>query len=70
MDNTDHQHRHTEYLQPHLLQVQQLLEKQALIETVTHREALPQNGRHEQLAKMLHKRHLAELREILAELTA
>jgi magnesium transporter len=55
-------------VQYQLQQVLQLLEKQALIETVTHHEELPGDARHELLGKMLHKRHLAELREKLDEL--
>jgi len=58
----------TENVQDHLQQVQHLLEKQALVETVTHRQELPRDERHELLDKMLHKRHLAELREKLDEL--
>jgi magnesium transporter len=68
MDNTDHEHRNAGNVQHHLLHVQQLLEKQTLIETVTHHEELPRDARHELLDKMLHKRHLAELREKLDEL--
>ena len=62
------EHHYTENVQDHLQQVQHLLEKQALVETVTHRQALPRDERHELLDKMLHKRHLAELREKLDEL--
>jgi magnesium transporter len=58
----------TENVQDHLQQVQHLLEKQALVEAVTHRQELPRDERHELLDKMLHKRHLAELREKLEEL--
>jgi magnesium transporter len=59
---------YTENVQGHLQQVQHLLEKHALVETVTHRQELPRDERHELLDKMLHKRHLAELREKLEEL--
>src|SRR5512146_239583 len=62
------EHHYTENVQEHLQQVQHLLEKQALVEAVTHRQALPRDERHELLDKMLHKRHLAELREKLDEL--
>ena len=69
MDNTDHKHHYTENVQDYLQQVLHLLEKHALVETVTHRrQDLPRDERHELLDKMLHKRHLAELREKLAEL--
>jgi magnesium transporter len=59
------EHHYTENVQDHLLKVQHLLEKQALLETVTHRQTLPRDERHELLDKMLHKRHLVELRERL-----
>jgi magnesium transporter len=68
MDDTNHKHRYTGNVRQHLLQIQQLLEKQTLIERVTHHEELPRDERHELLDKMLHKRHLAELREKLDEL--
>ncbi len=59
---------HTENVQSHLQQVQHLLDKQMLVETVVHNQTLPRDDRHELLDKMLHKRHLVELREKLAEL--
>ncbi len=62
------EHHYTENVQDHLQQVQHLLEKQALVETVTHRQELPRDERHELLDKIVHKRHLAELREKLDEL--
>ncbi|ADE10720.1 magnesium transporter [Sideroxydans lithotrophicus] len=62
------EHHYTENVQDHLQQVLHLLEKHALVETVTHRQELPRDERHELLDKMLHKRHLAELREKLEEL--
>ena len=63
MNKPDHEHHYTENVQDHFLQVQHLLEKQALVETVTHRQELPRDERHELLDKMVHKRHLTELRE-------
>lgn len=63
-----HKSYHTEDIQEYLLQVQRLLEKQALVETVTHRQELPRDERHELLDKMVHKRHLTELRKKLDEL--
>ncbi|MDP2758809.1 MAG: magnesium transporter [Sideroxyarcus sp.] len=62
-ENTEHQF--TDNVQDHLQQVQHLLEKQALLETVVHNQELPRAERHELLDKMLHKRHLAELSEKL-----
>ena len=62
------EHHYTENVQDHLHQVQHLLEKQALVETVTHRQELPRDERHAVLDTMVHKRHLAELREKMDEL--
>ena len=67
IENTEH---HTDNVQEHLQQVQHLLEKQALLETVVHNQELPRAERHELLDKMLHKRHLAELSEKLEGLHA
>jgi magnesium transporter len=63
-----HEHHYTDNVQEHLHQVQHLLEKQALVETVVHNQELPRDERHELLEKMLHKRHLAELSDKLDEL--
>ena len=60
--------QYTDNVQDHLLQVQRLLDKHALVETVVHNQELPRDERHELLDKMLQKRHLAELREKLNEL--
>ena len=65
-----HKPHYTEDVHDHLQQVLHLLEKHALVETVTHRQELPRDERHELLDKMVHKRHLAELREKLSELHA
>ena len=70
MIRPDHEARYTENVQDHLQQVQYLLDKHALVEAVAHNQELPRDERHELLDKMLHKRHLAELREKLAELHA
>ncbi|PJC04197.1 MAG: magnesium transporter [Gallionellaceae bacterium CG_4_9_14_0_8_um_filter_60_335] len=67
IENTEH---HTDNVQEHLQQVQHLLQKQALLETVVHNQELPRAERHELLDKMLHKRHLAELSEKLEGLHA
>jgi magnesium transporter len=63
-----HETHYTENVQDHLQQVQHLLEKQALIETVVHHQEIPRAERHELVDKLLHKRHLAELREKLSAL--
>ncbi len=68
MIRPDHEPQYTENVQDHLQQVKHLLEKQALVETVAHNQEMPRDERHELLDKMLHKRHLAELREKLNEL--
>jgi len=59
---------YTENVQEHLLQVQRLLDKHALVEAVVHQQEMPRAERHELVDKLLHKRHLAELREKLAGL--
>ncbi|HQS57906.1 MAG: magnesium transporter [Gallionellales bacterium 35-53-114] len=63
-----HEPHHTENVQDHLQQVQHLLEKQALVETVAHQQEMPRAERHELVEKLLHKRHLTELRKKLADL--
>ena len=68
MNKPVHEHHCTENVQDHLQQVQQLLEKQILVEAVTQRQELPRDERQELLDKMLQKRHLAELRKKLDEL--
>ena len=66
---TENQEPHyTENVQEHLLQVQHLLDKHALVEAVAHQQELPRADRHELVDKLLHKRHLAELREKLGGL--
>ena len=59
---------YTENVQEYLLQVQHLLEKHALVETVAHQQEIPRAERHELIDKLLHKRHLAELHEKLSDL--
>ncbi len=59
---------YTENVQEHLQQVQRLLEKHALVETVAYQQEMPRADRHELVDKLLHKRHLAELREKLGSL--
>ena len=63
-----HEPHYTENVQDHLQQVQHLLEKHALIETVVHHQEIPRDDRHELVDKLLHERHLAELHEKLGSL--
>ncbi len=65
MNIPEHEHRPHPTVQAHLRQVQDLLEKQALVESMTQRGEARHDERHELLGKMLHKRHLVELREKL-----
>ena len=59
---------YTENVQEHLQQVQHLLDKHALVETLAHKQEMPRTERHDLVDKLLHKRHLAELGEKLAGL--
>lgn len=63
-----HEPHYTENVQDHLQQVEHLLEKQALVETVVQHQEFPRAERHELVDKFLHKRHLTELREKLSSL--
>jgi magnesium transporter len=51
-----------------LQQVQRLIDKQALVEAVAHQQEMPRAERHALVDTLLHKRHLAELREKLGGL--
>lgn len=59
---------YTDDVQEHLLQIQRLLEKHALVEAVAHQQEIPRSERHELIDKLLHKRHLSELGEKLSSL--
>ena len=59
---------YTENVQEHLQQVQYLLDKHALVEAVAYQQEMPRAERHELVGKLLHKRHLAELRDKLGDL--
>ena len=59
---------YTENVQEHLQQVQYLLQKHALVEALVQKQELPRQERHELLETLLHKRHLAELRDKLGDL--
>ncbi len=62
----NHENHYTENVQEHLQQVQHLLDKHALIETVARHQEMPRAERHELIDKLLHKQHLVELSEKLA----
>jgi len=59
---------YTENVQEHLQQVQHLLDKHALVEAVVHQQEMPRAERHDLVDKLIHKRHLAELRNKLSSL--
>jgi magnesium transporter len=66
---TENQEPHyTDNVQDHLQQVQHLLDKHALVETVVHKQEIPRSERHDLVDTLLHKRHLAELRDKLSNL--
>jgi len=64
----NHEPHYTENVQEHLQQVQHLLDQHALVEAVAQQQELPRAARHELVDRVLHKRHLDELREKLASL--
>ena len=64
---TDNPESHyTENVQEHLQQVQHLLDKHALVETLARHQEMPRAERHELVDRLLHKQHLAILRDKLA----
>ena len=65
---SEHEARYTENVQEHLQQVQHLLEKHALVEVVALHQEIPRAERHDLVGRLLHKRHLAELGNLLASL--
>jgi magnesium transporter len=68
MTNTHSENHHTENVQDHLKQVESLLHKHALVETVAHKQELAREDRHRLVDTLLHKQHLAELQRKLDEL--
>jgi len=68
MTNIKQDHHYTENVQDHLKQVESLLDKHALLETITHRQELPRDDRHELLDTLVHKQHVAELRGLLDDM--
>jgi magnesium transporter len=61
----NHEPHYTDNVQHHLQQVQSLLERHALVEDLANRQEMPRAERHELVGVLLHKQHLAELREKL-----
>jgi len=68
MNRPDHEHRFTDNVQDQLQQVQHLLEKHALAGSETHPQEPTGDGRHVLPDKMVHQRHLTELRNKLSEI--
>ncbi|MBI5919819.1 MAG: magnesium transporter [Nitrosomonadales bacterium] len=64
----NHEHHYTDDVQSHLQQVQSLLGKHALVETLVRKQEMPRAERHELVESLLHKRHLVELQTKLDEL--
>lgn len=64
----NHEHHYTEDVQHHLKQVEVLLHKHALVESLVHKQEIAREERHELVESLLHKRHLAELRDKLETL--
>ena len=62
----NHESHYTENVQEHLQQVQHLLDKHALVETFARHQEMPRAERHELVDILLHKQHLAILRDKLA----
>lgn len=65
MTDKKQDHHYTENVQDHLKQVEILLHKHALLETVVHRQELPRDDRHALLDTLVHKQHMAELQRLL-----
>jgi magnesium transporter len=61
----NHEHHYTDDVQTHLKQVENLLEKHALIETLVHNQEMARDERHALVESLIHKRHLVELQEKL-----
>jgi len=64
----NHEHHYTEDVQHHLKQVEALLHRHALVESLVHKQEMAREERHELVESILHKRHLAELRDKLETL--
>jgi magnesium transporter len=68
MQDLNHENHYTENVQDHLKQVESLLHRHALLESVAHRQIIPREERHAVVDSLLHKQHLAELRRKLDSL--
>jgi len=68
MTNAHSENHHTENVQEHLKQVELLMHKHALVETIAHKQELAREDRHVLVDTLLHKQHLAELQRKLDEL--
>lgn len=68
MTNAHSENHHTENVQEHLKQVELLLHKHALVETIAHKQELAREDRYVLVDTLLHKQHLAELQRKLDEL--
>ncbi len=65
MPDVPEAHQHSEDVQLHLKEVQQLLARQKLVEGLVHRQDMP---RHDLVENLVHKQHLAELENKLEKL--
>ncbi|BBJ00273.1 magnesium transporter MgtE [Ferrigenium kumadai] len=65
MTDTTQESHHTDNVQEHLKQVESLLHKHALVESVAHNQELPRQDRHALVGSLLHKQHLTELQRKL-----
>lgn len=68
MTDTSQDKHYTENVQEHLKQVELLLHKQALVETVAHKQELPREDRHSLVDTLVHKQHLTGLHRKLDSL--
>jgi magnesium transporter len=64
----NHEHHYTEDVQHHLKQVEALLHRHELVESLVHKQSMPREERHELVETILHKRHLSELSDKLETL--
>lgn len=68
MNETSNESHRVEDVQEFLQQVRRMLDKHALLESISQRQEMPRADRHRPTGKLPHKRQLAELREKLAGL--
>jgi magnesium transporter len=65
MTDGNFENHHTENVQEHLKQVEALLHKHALVESIAHNQEMPRQDRHALVGSLLHKQHLTELQRKL-----